>query len=394
MHRGPPGGGTWTGVAVTVAGVLNYNWSDRIGSVDKGKIVEYRVTLKVTFEVGSNQDMDNVLTQNRVSQAMPQMPQSVKNSSGLRKSASGARISVSTGTSGSTALSWRARRAIARATGCSDRSSSAPTRSSRTAPRKPGSSARTWSRNSTIPISTPRSISASGGAACRLRHQSGRPPEAHEAFEMRLHRPADGGHDDVSAAVLEDRRFDVSLRLESWGEVRPAAARFVDVELEPVVLRHADVPFHSGTRRHRSPVRLAWSGPSRRSTLMSAASCMFWATTARTPAGPSENTLVGEEQDLHWFETQLGIVEALGEGVTDRVVGERVARRMGRSLLELGGNNAAVVAILIHALRLLVQGKTWGPRTLAWITGILLAGMMLPGNGERRVPSALPVEGS
>src|SRR4051794_30583368 len=37
------------------------------------------LTLKVSFEVGSNQDMDNVLTQNRLSQAMPQMPQSVKN---------------------------------------------------------------------------------------------------------------------------------------------------------------------------------------------------------------------------------------------------------------------------------------------------------------------------
>ena len=37
------------------------------------------LTLKVSFEVGSNQDMDNVFTQNRVSQALPQMPQSVKN---------------------------------------------------------------------------------------------------------------------------------------------------------------------------------------------------------------------------------------------------------------------------------------------------------------------------
>jgi len=37
------------------------------------------LTLKVSFEVGSNLDMDNVLTQNRVSGAMPQMPQSVKN---------------------------------------------------------------------------------------------------------------------------------------------------------------------------------------------------------------------------------------------------------------------------------------------------------------------------
>jgi len=37
------------------------------------------LTLKVSFETGSNLDMNNVLTQNRVSQGMPQMPQSVKN---------------------------------------------------------------------------------------------------------------------------------------------------------------------------------------------------------------------------------------------------------------------------------------------------------------------------
>jgi HAE1 family hydrophobic/amphiphilic exporter-1 len=37
------------------------------------------MTLKVSFEVGSNLDMDNVLTQNKLSEAMPQMPQSVKN---------------------------------------------------------------------------------------------------------------------------------------------------------------------------------------------------------------------------------------------------------------------------------------------------------------------------
>ncbi len=37
------------------------------------------LTLKVSFEVGSNLDMNNVLTQNRVSQAMPQLPQPVKN---------------------------------------------------------------------------------------------------------------------------------------------------------------------------------------------------------------------------------------------------------------------------------------------------------------------------
>jgi HAE1 family hydrophobic/amphiphilic exporter-1 len=37
------------------------------------------LTLKVSFEVGSNLDMNNVLTQNRVSEGMPQMPTSVKN---------------------------------------------------------------------------------------------------------------------------------------------------------------------------------------------------------------------------------------------------------------------------------------------------------------------------
>ena len=37
------------------------------------------LTLKVSFEVGANLDMSNVLTQNRVSEGMPQMPQSVKN---------------------------------------------------------------------------------------------------------------------------------------------------------------------------------------------------------------------------------------------------------------------------------------------------------------------------
>jgi len=39
-------------------------------------------------------------------------------------------------------------------------------------------------------------------------------------------------------------------------------------------------------------------------------------------------------------------------------------------------SDAAVVAVALHVLRLLVQGKTWGPRVLAWITGVLLTGMM------------------
>jgi ferredoxin len=39
-------------------------------------------------------------------------------------------------------------------------------------------------------------------------------------------------------------------------------------------------------------------------------------------------------------------------------------------------SDAAVVAVALHVLRLLAQGKTWGPRMLAWITGGLLTGMM------------------
>src|SRR5215203_1015443 len=57
----------------------------KINGVEKGIYMKSTnandgtLTLKVSFEVGSNLDMDNVLTQNRVSEAMPQLPQSVKN---------------------------------------------------------------------------------------------------------------------------------------------------------------------------------------------------------------------------------------------------------------------------------------------------------------------------
>lgn len=39
-------------------------------------------------------------------------------------------------------------------------------------------------------------------------------------------------------------------------------------------------------------------------------------------------------------------------------------------------SDLAVVAVVLHVVRLLVQGKTWGARALAWITGVLLAGAM------------------
>jgi coenzyme F420-reducing hydrogenase delta subunit/NAD-dependent dihydropyrimidine dehydrogenase PreA subunit len=35
-------------------------------------------------------------------------------------------------------------------------------------------------------------------------------------------------------------------------------------------------------------------------------------------------------------------------------------------------SDAAVVAAAVHALRILAQGRTWGPRALAWVTGLVL----------------------
>ena len=37
-------------------------------------------------------------------------------------------------------------------------------------------------------------------------------------------------------------------------------------------------------------------------------------------------------------------------------------------------SDAAVIAAGFHALRMLVQGRSWGPRTLAWISGLVLLG--------------------
>src|SRR3954463_16008011 len=74
-------GASATDVEASVATPLE----QQINGVEKGMYVKSTnandgtLTLKVSFEVGSNQDMDNVFTQNRVSQALPQMPQSVKN---------------------------------------------------------------------------------------------------------------------------------------------------------------------------------------------------------------------------------------------------------------------------------------------------------------------------
>src|SRR3954452_16677235 len=73
-------GASSTDVEASVATPLE----QQINGVEQGIYVKSTnandgtLTLKVSFEVGSNLDMDNVLTQNRVSQAQPQMPGPVK----------------------------------------------------------------------------------------------------------------------------------------------------------------------------------------------------------------------------------------------------------------------------------------------------------------------------
>jgi HAE1 family hydrophobic/amphiphilic exporter-1 len=74
-------GASATDVEAAVATPLE----QKINGVEKGIYMKSTnandgtLTLRVSFEVGSNLDMDNVLTQNRVSEATPQLPQSVKN---------------------------------------------------------------------------------------------------------------------------------------------------------------------------------------------------------------------------------------------------------------------------------------------------------------------------
>ena len=40
-------------------------------------------------------------------------------------------------------------------------------------------------------------------------------------------------------------------------------------------------------------------------------------------------------------------------------------------------SDAAVIAAAVHAFRMLAQGRSWGPRALAWVSGVLLVGLML-----------------
>jgi ferredoxin len=39
-------------------------------------------------------------------------------------------------------------------------------------------------------------------------------------------------------------------------------------------------------------------------------------------------------------------------------------------------SDAALIAAVVHALRMFAQGRSWGPRTLAWVSGLVLMGLM------------------
>ncbi|HSR15650.1 MAG TPA: cytochrome b N-terminal domain-containing protein, partial [Gemmatimonadales bacterium] len=55
----------------------------------------------------------------------------------------------------------------------------------------------------------------------------------------------------------------------------------------------------------------------------------------------------------------------------DRLTGDWLAGNWVRGVHRYA-SDAAVVATLLHAVRMLVQGRTWGPRTLAWVSGLVL----------------------
>jgi len=54
--------------------------------------------------------------------------------------------------------------------------------------------------------------------------------------------------------------------------------------------------------------------------------------------------------------------------ITDQALAGRWIRTLHRYVSDL-----AVVAGLVHAVRMFVQGRSWGPRALAWVSGVVLA---------------------
>lgn len=64
---------------------------------------------------------------------------------------------------------------------------------------------------------------------------------------------------------------------------------------------------------------------------------------------------------------RVGAPYASVEGISAQVWAGRWIRTLHRYASDL-----AIVAIVVHALRMFVQNRTWGPRALAWMSGVLL----------------------
>lgn len=59
----------------------------------------------------------------------------------------------------------------------------------------------------------------------------------------------------------------------------------------------------------------------------------------------------------------------------ERITGQVWLGRWIRSLHRYA-SDAAVVAVAVHALRMFAQGRSWGPRVLAWVSGLVLLGVL------------------
>jgi ferredoxin len=59
-----------------------------------------------------------------------------------------------------------------------------------------------------------------------------------------------------------------------------------------------------------------------------------------------------------------------------RITGDRWVGNWMRGVHRYA-SDAAVVATLVHAVRLVVQRRAWGPRVLAWVSGLALLGLVL-----------------
>ena len=63
-------------------------------------------------------------------------------------------------------------------------------------------------------------------------------------------------------------------------------------------------------------------------------------------------------------------------GSTVRIVEQAWTGRWIHSLHRFA-SDAAIVAIAVHAIRMFVRRRTWGPRALAWVSGLCLTGLFL-----------------